>query len=69
MEHKQHERNRPLMLVLAFVALLIPGVRRFIFYRLLKSRTIRTFGLQAILSIPFLRERLMNKVLPSKSPY
>jgi hypothetical protein len=65
---RQSYQIRPMMLIVASIALLIPGVRRFIFYRLLKNRSIRNLGLQLILSIPFLRDRMMNKILPSRSP-
>lgn len=64
----QSYQKRPMLLIIAIIALLIPGVRRFVLFRLLKNRSIRNLGLQVILATPFLRDRMMNKLLPSRSP-
>jgi hypothetical protein len=68
MELQSYQIKRPMMLIVACIALLIPGVRRFIFFRLIKNRSVRNLGLQLILSTPFLRDRMMNKLLPSRLP-
>ncbi|WP_202081066.1 hypothetical protein [Caldalkalibacillus salinus] len=56
----------PMWLLLALLALLIPGVRRFIFYRVIRSPRIRNMGLRFVLSMPYVRDRLMRQVFPKR---
>ncbi|GAA0383104.1 hypothetical protein [Bacillus horti] len=58
--------SRIIMIILGFVALLIPGVRRFVFYRLLGNRFIRNTGLKLILATPFLRQRMIARIFPAQ---
>lgn len=64
----QQQWSRPIILILGLATLLIPGIRRGIFFRMLKNRTIRNLGLKLIVSTPFVRERLFNKILPTRQP-
>lgn len=60
--------SKPILLsLLLLLTLLIPGIRRGIFVRLLKNRYIRNFGLKVVMGTPFLREQLLSKIFPGKS--
>lgn len=65
-----YQWSRPIvpivLLFLFIVGLLIPGVRRVVFMRLLKNRFIRNFGLRAVLGMPFLRQQLMTRIFSGK---
>jgi hypothetical protein len=54
--------SRPVYLFLVLLLLIIPGVRRRIIHTLLRNRTIRSFGLRVLLSVPAIRKKLMQQV-------
>lgn len=60
--------GRPIILVITLMTLLIPRVRSFIFFRILRNRLIRNIGLRTLLSVPFFRDRMMNRILPTRQP-
>jgi|GEM_PF-5032025 len=64
----QPQWNRTILMILGIVALLIPSIRRGVVYRMLKNRMIRNLGLKLIISLPFVRERLLSRILPSRQP-
>lgn len=55
------------MLVITMATLLIPGLRRFVIHRLIRSRLIKHFALQFIFSLPIVREKLQNVLRPLRS--
>jgi hypothetical protein len=62
----QQQWTRPIMLLLGILALLVPGVRRMAFQQILKNRLLRNFGLKLIISLPFVREKILGKMLPTR---
>jgi hypothetical protein len=62
----QQQWSRPIMLILGVVALMIPGIRRQVFFRILKNPLLRNLGLRLVVSIPFVRERMMSRILPTR---
>lgn len=65
----QQQWSRPILFVLGAIALMLPGVRKMVFGQVLRNRLLRNMGLKFILSVPFLREKMMDKILPSRQPF
>lgn len=56
--------SKPLVIVLLLVGLLIPWVRRFVLYSLIRNKHIRNMGLRFIVASPYLRQKILHRFMP-----
>jgi hypothetical protein len=52
------------MAIAAVLALLVPGIRRFAFAWVIRNRWLRNIGLNLFLATPFVRDRILNRIMP-----
>ncbi len=62
----QQQWIRPVWIILGMFALLIPGLRKAIFFNLMRSKFIRSNGIKLMLSVPFIRQKLLSKWMGSR---
>ncbi|MDQ0340368.1 type III secretory pathway component EscT [Caldalkalibacillus uzonensis] len=70
MHDKQTDQSKLkllIMVILGLTVFLVPGLRRFMLTRLLRNKVMMSFALNTLLSVPFIRDRLLPSALASKS--
>lgn len=58
-----------ILAVFGLLLFLLPRMRRTMFGWVLRNNTLRNVGIQSVLAFPFLRERMLNRILPSRKTY
>lgn len=56
----------PILIIVSLFTILIPRVRRMIFFQILKSRLFRNIGLKLFVLTPYFREKMLSKILPTR---